>query len=95
MKTISYFLALFCASAISCSNSANQVVILETPIITNLHSGTQTNLNGVFFENNNKGYSVGDSGVVLTTTNGGTDWERVSIGTSVSLGGYYVSNSKH
>jgi photosystem II stability/assembly factor-like uncharacterized protein len=37
-------------------------------------SGTTQNLNGVAFYDLNNGIVVGDSGIILGTTNGGTNW---------------------
>jgi hypothetical protein len=96
MKTVFYILALVCASAMSCSNSANQVVVLlDTPLITNLTTDTTTAYLGVYFENANKGYVVGTKGTIVTTGNGGTDWEKIKLATNQSLIGYYIKNSVH
>jgi photosystem II stability/assembly factor-like uncharacterized protein len=38
------------------------------------NSGTTNDLNSVYFTNANTGYAVGDSGIILKTTNGGTNW---------------------
>lgn len=95
MKTLSYFLILVCASAMSCSNVSNQPAITLTPQITTLNSGTTTNLNGVFFEDAAKGYIVGDSGTLITTTDGGTTWSKVALSTFKNLNCYFINNSIH
>jgi photosystem II stability/assembly factor-like uncharacterized protein len=43
---------------------------------------TTANLYAVSFVDNNLGYAVGDGGVVIKTTNGGTNWTRISSGTA-------------
>src|SRR5437016_11085872 len=48
-------------------------------------SGTSANLYGVSFANIKKGIVVGDSGIILRTTNGGADWLRATSGTSRPL----------
>src|SRR3990172_13295412 len=45
-------------------------------------SGTTSNLNSVHFEDANNGWAVGDSGTILLTTNGGTDWTPILSGTT-------------
>jgi len=77
MKTLSYFLFIICLSVMSCSNAPEQQVIITTPFISTLSSGTNTTLNGVFFEDAAKGYIVGDSGAIISTTDGGTTWSKV------------------
>ena len=47
----------------------NQLSIAKTPI--------RTKLNRLFFLNGNTGWAVGDFGVVLKTTDGGTTWKRL------------------
>ena len=42
-------------------------------------------LNSVCFPNTNTGYAVGDSGRILKTTNGGTDWTIQNSGTTEDL----------
>ena len=44
-------------------------------------SGTNVNLYGVYFFNPDSGFVVGAQGVVLKTTNGGTNWQDVSPAT--------------
>ena len=40
----------------------------------------KTRLNGVFFNDENTGFVVGDDGTLLKTTNGGYNWEPISLG---------------
>lgn len=39
-----------------------------------LNTGTSKSLNDIYFVNSNIGYAVGDSGVIIKTTNGGVNW---------------------
>jgi photosystem II stability/assembly factor-like uncharacterized protein len=43
-------------------------------------SGTTTTLHGVYFFDANAGVAVGDEGLILRTTDGGTGWSPVSSG---------------
>jgi photosystem II stability/assembly factor-like uncharacterized protein len=45
------------------------------------NSGTTANLNSVHFEDSNNGWAVGDSGIILHTTNGGQEWLTQTSGT--------------
>lgn len=95
MKTLSYFLILICLSAMSCSNAPEQQVIITTPFISALSSGTNATLNGAFFEDASKGYIVGDSGTLITTSDGGFTWNKVSLSTTKSLTCYFVNDGIH
>jgi photosystem II stability/assembly factor-like uncharacterized protein len=52
-------------------------------------SGTANNLNCVYFINNNQGYVVGDSGALLMTTDGGSNWGGGSLGGSLNFYSVY------
>jgi photosystem II stability/assembly factor-like uncharacterized protein len=56
-------------------------------------SGTISNLNNVYFANSNTGIAVGQQGVVLRTTNGGTNWTSIVSGTPNHLFGVFFVNS--
>lgn len=43
------------------------------------NSGTKKNLNSVFFTDVNTGYAVGDSGIILKTTNGGEVSKLIAV----------------
>jgi photosystem II stability/assembly factor-like uncharacterized protein len=49
------------------------------------NSGTTKTLHSVYFTDANTGYAVGDSGTILKTTNGGTNWDMKYSGTSSNL----------
>jgi photosystem II stability/assembly factor-like uncharacterized protein len=49
------------------------------------NSGTNSSMNDVFFKDQNNGWIVGYGGIILVTTNGGTDWISVPSGTSNAL----------
>ena len=53
------------------------------------NSGTSNNLNGVYFASNSTGIVVGQSGTVIRTTNGGTNWSAIATGTGVHLFGVF------
>jgi photosystem II stability/assembly factor-like uncharacterized protein len=46
---------------------------------------TTADLYAVSFVDNNTGYAVGDGGVVIKTTNGGTNWTKISKGAAVNF----------
>jgi len=48
-------------------------------------SGISTRLYSVYFANQSTGWASGDSGVILSTTNGGADWNRQNSGTTLPL----------
>jgi len=52
---------------------------------TELLSGTNQNLNSIFFTDINNGFIVGNAGTLLKTTDGGTTWDLQSLGTTVNL----------
>ena len=56
------------------------------------NSGTTKNLNKVYFLNHYTGYTVGDSGTILKTTNGGKNWTISPSGTAKNLRGIYFIN---
>jgi photosystem II stability/assembly factor-like uncharacterized protein len=58
-----------------------------------LNIGEQPILNSVYFTDVNTGYAVGNYGIILKTTNGGTDWISQNSGTSDWLQSVYFSDS--
>lgn len=56
-------------------------------------SGTASNLFDVHFINSNTGIVVGQDGVVLRTTNGGTNWSSMASGTPNHLFGVFFVNA--
>ncbi|MFC1733585.1 YCF48-related protein [candidate division KSB1 bacterium] len=56
------------------------------------NSGTTKHLNSVYFINTNIGYAVGDSGVILTTIDGGMNWTAQNSGTNMDLHSVYFCN---
>lgn len=95
MKASLYLLMLICWSALGCGNSIEQQVLIFPPHVSSLNSGTTEHLYGVFFEDAQKGYAVGSSGTLLTTTNGGIDWQKTTIDTNYRLTNYLVHNGIH
>ena len=55
-------------------------------------SSTLRNLQGVFFADSSFGITVGDSGTVLRTTNGGTSWNAESSATQKNLSAVAFAN---
>jgi photosystem II stability/assembly factor-like uncharacterized protein len=49
------------------------------------NSGTTQHLNKVQFVDANTGWAVGDSGIILHTSNGGVDWVQQASGTNLNL----------
>jgi photosystem II stability/assembly factor-like uncharacterized protein len=52
-------------------------------------SGTTANLNSVHFIDANIGWAVGDSGIIIKTTNGGVTWVKKVSGTNKRLNSVY------
>jgi len=57
------------------------------------NSGTQLNLNSIFFIDSNTGWVVGNGGIILKTTNGGINWFTQSGGTTDNLYSVHFENS--
>jgi photosystem II stability/assembly factor-like uncharacterized protein len=60
---------------------------------TSLISGTTNPLFSVFFSDANTGFVVGNSGIILRTTNSGLSWSTLASGTSNNLRSVYFSNT--
>ena len=58
-------------------------------------SGTTTSLLDVQFTDTNHGWAVGDSGIVIATTDGGTTWSTQISGTTTSLRGAQFTDTNH
>ena len=76
-KTNLYVSVLTCLSFIVPFISDGQWVLQS--------SGTSNDLNGVFFYDAYHGWAVGDSGVILNTSDGGETWNQQTSGTSLDL----------
>jgi photosystem II stability/assembly factor-like uncharacterized protein len=57
------------------------------------NSGTTKNLNSVYFTGINNGVAVGDSGTILTTTDGGINWISRNSGTTNTLRSVHFPNA--
>jgi len=57
------------------------------------NSGTTKNLFSVHFTDANTGYAVGDSGIILKTTNGGTNWTPQNSGATRCLASVYFPSN--
>ena len=55
-------------------------------------SGTKVSLTSVHFENANNGWTVGENGTIIHTTNGGQEWRTQTSGTSKHLNGVWFSD---
>ena len=77
------------------------IVLIGTGIMNaqsgwfNLNSGTTLNLNNVFFVDENNGYVIGENGIILKTTDGGSNWEIKSPGNTQTLNGIYFNDVNH
>ena len=58
-----------------------------------LNSGTTNNLFDIFFLDDNSGYSVGDIGTIVKTTDGGTTWTTLNSGVTSTLTSIYFTDS--
>jgi len=56
-------------------------------------SGTTSNLNCIYFKTALQGWTVGATGTLLTTTDGGTTWNSVSTGTTSTLHGVHFNGT--
>jgi photosystem II stability/assembly factor-like uncharacterized protein len=56
------------------------------------NSGTQFNLNSIFFIDENTGWAVGNEGIIIKTTNGGDDWITQPSITTDDLYSVYFEN---
>jgi photosystem II stability/assembly factor-like uncharacterized protein len=59
------------------------------------NSPTTQNLNAVHFIDVNNGFAVGDSGIIIHTTDGGVNWTIIPSGTTVSLKGICFTNTNN
>ncbi|RPI66916.1 MAG: hypothetical protein EHM47_15740, partial [Ignavibacteriales bacterium] len=57
------------------------------------NSGTTKNLNAVQFIDTNNGFAVGDSGIIIKTTDGGDNWINLSSGSVFPLSDVTFVNS--
>jgi photosystem II stability/assembly factor-like uncharacterized protein len=58
-------------------------------------SGINSSLYSVHFANNNLGFAVGETGIILKTTNGGNNWSVIPVGTSLSFYGVRFANANY
>ena len=58
-----------------------------------LESGTEYQLNAVYFANNNDGLAVGDSGTVVMTEDGGSNWKSIKLEIGKKFNDCYLSNT--
>lgn len=72
MKNLKFFAFTLFLGILNLSYSQNGWILQNTPTTVNLFS--------ISFINNNTGYCSGDNGVLLRTTNGGTNWNMVNTG---------------
>ena len=77
MKKVKIFLIVFYFSIFS--NSHSQSGWFQLP------SGTTNHLRSVYFTSSSTGYIVGDTGLILKTTNGGINWSSQMSNTDNSL----------
>ena len=56
---------------------------------TELTTGTTNHLNAVQFADENVGFSIGDNGTFLKTTDGGDNWTVQSLASAEQLKGMY------
>jgi photosystem II stability/assembly factor-like uncharacterized protein len=77
------------------------VVILVTsslysqPQWEQLNSGINTNLMALYFLSDDVGWVVGDNGVIIKTTNGGTTWNQQTSNTNLDLLSVYFRDELH
>ncbi|HZW39176.1 MAG TPA: T9SS type A sorting domain-containing protein [Ignavibacteriaceae bacterium] len=75
------FLFTFCAFNINAQSWTSQV------------SGTTNTLRHVHFIDANTGWANGSGGILLKTTNGGTNWFTQSSGGNLTVGCYFINSS--
>ena len=94
MKTNILLILVVMVISISCGGMVGSSVAPQTTV-TALQTGSTRYLLDVFFENAVNGCAVGDSGTILTTTNGGATWSKIQLDTPVVLTTYIVHNGTH
>jgi photosystem II stability/assembly factor-like uncharacterized protein len=77
---VSLFVSLFCTGSLAATSWEAQV------------STTQEVLNGVYFTDARTGWTVGDSGAILKTTDRGQTWAAEASGTANDLNGVFFYN---
>lgn len=75
MNNIFLFILIVSILTCGCDNSTDNS---KRQTITVLKSSVASNLTNVFFENAQSGFAVGENGTVITTTDGGITWKRIS-----------------
>jgi photosystem II stability/assembly factor-like uncharacterized protein len=88
MRALKLKLILIIFSFYVCLHSSTAQWSLQT-------SGINSSLYSVHFVNNNLGFAVGDSGIVLKTIDGGTNWSVKSVGPLLSLYGVRFANANY
>jgi len=85
MKNLSFFIIsiILLLSLISCKE--NPAKVQTQPKTIKIQSLTNVHLFGVDFLNSNLGFAVGDSGVILKTTDGGDNWTLLNSGVTNNL----------
>jgi len=59
------------------------------------NSGITSKINAVYFENSQTGWSVGDSGKIIKTINGGNNWYLINSGTFKNLNSLSINSSNN
>jgi len=78
---------------LSCGCMVEPPVVPQTAV-TALQTGSTRYLLDVFFENAVQGCAVGDSGIILSTTNGGASWNTIVLDTPIQASAYLNSTVK-
>ena len=71
----------------------NTVVAQNWEEIKNLPFGSSANLKSVKFTDSNTGYSVGVSGTILKSIDGGIHWTKQTSGTTQILNSIYFTDA--
>lgn len=82
--------------SVSADNTASVNSIDLTPIhwVQQL-TGVSANLNRIYFVDANNGWAVGNSGTILHTTDGGSDWNSETSGITDNLADVYFLDDLH
>jgi photosystem II stability/assembly factor-like uncharacterized protein len=79
--------------------AAGEGIILKTTdggsdwTVSLLSTGAENLLNSICFPASNTGYAVGEFGTILSTNNGGTDWNVLSSGTNYILNSVFFTGA--
>ncbi len=89
LSVLIFFLLLFVVTGIALYNVSR----LYSSDWTLKESGTEENLNRIYFTDLNNGWIAGDNGIILQTVDSGETWKKQKSNTKADLKGIYFADS--